>query len=103
MSIGRILSPLVVGGPGALTSGPVGFLVFPRSLLTSAWLTVGTPLGSALAAIVPGRVIYWIDPEGGPRAFLGLVLVGSLLTWSGLIALSCVGILGWYRRSRPSV
>jgi hypothetical protein len=57
------------------------FFVFPRTVVTTAFLFPGALLAGAFGGHLPNGVIYALSSEGGAPAFLILALIGSLLSW----------------------
>ena len=38
--------------------------------MVTAYLAPGLAIASVLSPVVPSVFLYWVDPEGGPWAFL---------------------------------
>jgi hypothetical protein len=85
---------------GALLAVIVGVLVFvvaSRTHVVTAYLLPGVAIAFVLSPVIPTKVVYWLDPEGGPPAFLMLAMTCAFLFWTLVFA----GILRW-RRARTS-
>ena len=83
----RFLDGCKSAGIGALLSIVLGVGVFVfggRTVAVSAYLFPGVHMGGFLSPVVPSSLTYWIEPAGGPYAFLVLSLVCSALLWAVL-------------------
>ena len=70
---------------GALLATVFGLLVFvlaPRTHAVTAYLVPGIAIAGALSFIVPTKVVYWLDPEGGPPAFLVIAIACAFGFWT---------------------
>ena len=94
---------LAGGVVGSLAFFTVAYLLFPKTVLTTVWITAGIPLGTLLAYAAPESLRYQIDGEGGPVAFLAFVLVGAFLTWTAIFATLFAIWQVRYRRPRPAI
>ena len=85
-------------------SAALGLLVFilaPNTWAVSVYLWPGTYVAALLTRIIPNNLIYWLVPEGGPPAFLLLVLLGSFVSWAALLGLALPAVHLMVRR-RPN-
>ena len=65
--IGVILIALFNSKKAPLISfGLLVFVLAPRTHAVTAYLVPGIAIAGALSFIVPTKVVYWLDPEGGP-------------------------------------
>lgn len=86
---------------GALFAAVVGMLAFvlaPRTHVVTAYLLPGMAIAGVLSPVIPTKVVYWLDPEGGPSAFLALTMTCAFVFW----ALVFAGILRWWRARTAS-
>jgi len=70
---------------GALIAAVIGILVFvpaPRTHAATAYLMPGIAIGGALSVITPTKLVYWIDPDGGPPAFLVIAITWAFAFWT---------------------
>jgi disulfide bond formation protein DsbB len=70
---------------GALVAAVIGILVFvlaPRTHVVTAYLVPGIAIGGALSFITPTKVVYWLDPDGGPPAFLIIAIGCAFGFWT---------------------
>ena len=77
----------------------LAFTAGSKTDVVTAYLAPGLAIASALSPVVPSAFVYWVDPEGGPWAFLLQGLVWSVVFWSILF-----GVVYHYRqrfRIRP--
>jgi hypothetical protein len=75
---------------GALVAGGIGVLIFvlaPRTHAVTAFLVPGIAIGGALSFITPTKIVYWLDPEGGPPAFLGIASACAFGFWTLVIGM----------------
>jgi hypothetical protein len=75
---------------GVLVSAVVGIVVFvvaPRTHVVTAYLIPGIAIGGGLSYIIPTKIVYWLDPEGGPRAFLVIVFACAFAFWTLLFGM----------------
>jgi hypothetical protein len=85
---------------GALLAAVVAMLAFvlaPRTHVVTAYLLPGIAIAAVLSPAIPTKVVYWLDPEGGPLTFFALTMACAFVFW----ALVFAGILRW-RRARIS-
>jgi hypothetical protein len=86
---------------GVISSAASGLLVFilaPKSRAVSVYLWPGMHVAPLLARLVPIKIMSWVVPEGGPPAYLLLVLVGSFLSWAVLFGLATLAVHLMMRR-----
>jgi MFS superfamily sulfate permease-like transporter len=81
----RFFRSSIVGTVSAAVLGGVSFAVGGGTHIVTAYLAPGIPIAGLLSPLLPSRTAYWIDPEGGPIAFLMLTLACAALFWSVLI------------------
>jgi uncharacterized membrane protein YraQ (UPF0718 family) len=62
------------------------FVLGSQTHLVTAYLLPGVFVGGLLSRMIPSKFVYWIEPEGGPAAFLLLALLGSFAIWSTLFS-----------------
>jgi hypothetical protein len=84
--------PLVRGvsrsaGTGALLAFLVVILAYVSGSdnAITAYLQPGIVLAGFLSPLVPSAVVYWVEPEGGPYAFLLITLVCAFFFWTALL------------------
>jgi hypothetical protein len=61
-------------------------LLPPGSWLIEVFLAPGIALAPILGALVPGKLVLWLVPEGGATAGALLAVAGSSLSWALLAA-----------------
>jgi len=89
-------------GLGALISIALGVAVFVVGRHTSAvnaYLFPGVHMAGLVSPAVPTAWVYWIEPEGGPYAFLFLSLVCAAVIWAAVFGSIHYA---WARRNRNS-
>ena len=66
------------------------FLLAPKTHFVTMYLAPGLAVGGSLsqAALIPTRLVYSLVPEGGPNAFLLIVVVCSFFFWSVAFAVA---------------
>ncbi len=72
-------------GVGALISIALGVAVFVfggQTAAANAYLFPGVHMAGVVSPAVPTSLVYWIEPEGGPYAFLFLSLVSAAVLWA---------------------
>jgi len=70
----------------ALAAGAVAFGLGSQANTVDVYLSPGLWLAGVLAPVIPTRLSYAIDSEGGPAAFVLLTFVCSVLSWTMLFA-----------------
>ena len=75
----------LVGIVSAAVLGAVSSAVGGGTAIVTASLAPGIPIAGLLSPLLPSRTAYWIEPEGGPIAFLMLTLACAALFWSVVI------------------
>ena len=48
----------------------LAFTAGSKTDVVTAYLAPGLAIASVLSPVVPSAFVYWVDPEGGPWAFL---------------------------------
>src|ERR1044071_7436393 len=88
-----------VGALISIALGAAAFLFAGQTGAVSAYLFPGIHIAGFLISVVPTSFVYWIEPEGGPYAFLLLALVCAAVVWAGLFGSIQYA---WARRHRSS-
>ena len=86
-------------GTGTLLAFLIGVLVFVfggQTVALTASLQPGLVLGGLISPLVPTPFVYWVEPEGGPNAFLLIALASAFCFWSTLLA----GVHYFWRRAK---
>jgi uncharacterized membrane protein YfcA len=68
--------------------------VVPPSFIAVAYLAPGFVIGAALGFMTPAKLVYWVDPEGGPTAFLIFAATYAFVFWTIVFAV----IYRWRKR-----
>jgi len=76
-----VLWGFVAGATLAVSLAFLGFVVFPGSSLTEAFLAPAGILLPVLGRLVPQAVTYALVPSGGAPAGVLLILVSALAFW----------------------
>ncbi len=79
--------------------GVAAFMLAPNTWVVSVYLWPGNYVGAAIARVVPSSLMYSVVPEGGPPAFLFLVLLGAFVSWTILFG-ACQTVWSRYRQSQ---
>jgi hypothetical protein len=66
----------------AVVCAVLAFVIGSKTDVVTAYLAPGLAIVSVLSPVVPSAFVYWVDPDGGPWAFLVQALAWSLLSWS---------------------
>jgi len=66
----------------AIVFALLAFTAGSKTDVVTAYLAPGLAIASVLSPVVPSAFVYWVDPEGGPWAFLLQAVACSLLSWS---------------------
>ena len=96
LSVRRVIRS---AGTGTLLAFLIGVLVFVfggQTVAVTAYLQPGVVLGGLISPLVPTAVVYWVEPEGGPNAFLLIALASAFFFWSTLLA----GVHYFWRRAK---
>jgi hypothetical protein len=88
---------------GALASAGVVLALFGMSLLgisqpLTAYILFGTPLSYILLAVVPTSFFYWLAPEGGGPAAVGILFISAFIQSTAVIAAAYL----WHSKAQPS-
>jgi hypothetical protein len=98
----RYLNLCKSAGFGALTSIALGVTVVVfggQTAAVHAYLYPGVHMAGLVSPAVPTSLVYWIEPEGGPYAFLFLALVCAAVIWA--VVFGSIHY-AWVRRRRSS-
>ena len=82
-----LLKSAGVGLASAVILGVFAFVVGSKTNVVTAYLLPGQVIAGVLSPVVPSALVYWLDPQGGPPAFLLQALAWSVLSWSVLFGL----------------
>jgi hypothetical protein len=77
-------------GVGVFCGVVLALLVFTigsKTDVVTAYLAPGLAIAGVLSPWMPSAFVYWVDPEGGPWAFVLQAVAWSLLSWSILFAM----------------
>src|SRR2546425_816859 len=85
----------LVGVSLALLLGLLMFVLGAKTHFVTAYLAPGILVGGLLSPAIPSKFVYWVEPDGGPTAFLLLAALSSVAFWSPLF-----GAVFYRRRSR---
>ena len=81
---------LGMGGFAALA-----FVVFPRSVVTTAFLMPGVPFVPLVGAVIPDSLVYRLAPEGGPLMALLISLPSAAIVWTLVSAFAWHSFRTW--------
>ncbi len=91
---------------GVLASIVLALAVVALSMLgapqpLTAYILSGTPLSYVLFAVVPNSFVYWLVPEGGGSAALGILLISAFIQSTVVIAVAyyCLSKTKLYNKS----
>jgi hypothetical protein len=94
-TLNDLARPALVGVPFALLFGLLVFVLGAKTHFVTAYLAPGFLVGGLLSPAIPSKIVYWVEPNGGPTAFLLLAAICSVAFWSTLF-----GAVFYRRRSR---
>lgn len=63
----------------AIVLATIALSVVGTPYLLSAYVISGIPLGSILSAVVPDSFVYWLVPDGGGPAAVGIFFVSAFI------------------------
>ncbi len=77
--------------------GALALFALPSTLASTAYLWPGNYAAPILDKITPVAALYWLVPEGGPLAYLLLIVLGPFFAWAVLFAAVAFVIGRWVR------
>jgi hypothetical protein len=80
-----VIRSAATGALLALLAGILVFVLGSQTAAVTAFLEPGIIVGGFLSPFAPRAMTYWAEPEGGPYAFLFIVLFCAFLFWSTLL------------------
>ncbi|MGE3513388.1 MAG: hypothetical protein AB7N65_31395 [Vicinamibacterales bacterium] len=83
-----------MGSLFAAAFGTSPFWLAPQTQVVTAYLAPGLALSLMLTTVMPRRLSYWLDPDGGPSTALFIALQAAFVcSW----AASTWGFVQWRR------